>query len=85
MKLAWPLSGVVTMLMGYPLAVRGGRRFGLAYNIAVGLVVGFAYWAVLAMCAAGGKTGALGPAVAAWAPNGLFAALGCVLCMRRDV
>ena len=85
MKLAWPLSGVVTMLMGFPLAVRGGRRFGLGYNVAVGLVVGFGYWAVLATCAAGGKTGALDPIVAAWAPNGIFAALGCLLCTRRDV
>jgi LPS export ABC transporter permease LptG len=85
MKLAWPLSGVVTMLVGFPLAVRGGRRFGLGYNVAIGLVVGFAYWAVLAMCAAGGKTGALAPIVAAWAPNGVFAVIGCLLCMRRDV
>ena len=85
MKLAWPLSGVVTMLVGFPLAVRGGRRFGLAYNVAVGLIVGFAYWAVLATCAAGGKTGALSPAVAAWAPNAVFGTIGCLLCMRRDV
>jgi len=85
MKLAWPLSGVVTMLIGFPLAVGGGRRFGLAYNVAIGLAVGFAYWAVLAVCVAGGKTGGINPTVAAWAPNGVFAALGLILCTRRDV
>ena len=84
-KLAWPLSGIVTMLIGYPLAVRGGRRFGLAYNVAAGLAVGFAYWAVLAVCLAGGKTGGLDPTVAAWAPNAVFAVVGCLLCTRRDV
>ncbi len=85
LKLAWPLSGLITMLVGYPLAVRGGRRFGLAYNFAAGLAVGFAYWALFAVCVAGGKSGALPPAVAAWLPNGAFAAIGLALCARQDV
>ena len=85
LKLAWPLSGLVTMLVGFPLAVRGGRRFGVAHNLAAGLAVGFAYWAALAVCVASGKTGSLPPAVAAWLPNGLFAMLGAALCTRRDV
>jgi lipopolysaccharide export system permease protein len=85
MKLAWPFSGLVTLLVGFPLAVRGGRRFGLGYNVAAGLAVGFAYWALLAVCAASGKSGGIPPVVAAWGPNVVFAAIGCALCMRRDV
>ena len=85
LKLAWPASGLVTMLVGFPLAVRGGRRFGLAYNVAAGLAVGFAYWAVFAVCVASGKTGALAPVLAAWLPNFAFAAIGLALCARRDV
>jgi lipopolysaccharide export system permease protein len=85
LKLAWPLSGLVTMLVGFPLAVRGGRRFGVAYNVAAGLAVGFAYWAVFAVSAASGKTGTLHPALAAWLPNGIFAVTGLALCSRREV
>jgi lipopolysaccharide export system permease protein len=85
LKLAWPACGVVTMLVGFPLAVRGGRRFGIAYNVASGLAVGFVYWAVFAVCVAGGKSGALSPAVAAWLPNLTFATIGLALCARRDV
>ncbi len=85
MKLAWPFSGFVTLLIGFPLAVRGGRRFGLGYNVAAGLAVGFAYWALLAVCAATGKSGGIPPILAAWAPNAVFTAIGCALCIRRDV
>jgi lipopolysaccharide export system permease protein len=85
LKLAWPLSGIVTVLIGFPLAVRGGRRFGLGYNVAVGLLVGFAYWFVFAVSTAGGRGETLSPAVAAWAPNAMFAAVGIALFRLRDV
>jgi lipopolysaccharide export system permease protein len=85
LKLAWPLSGVVTVLIGFPLAVRGGRRFGLGYNVAVGLLVGFAYWFVFAVSTASGRGETLSPAMAAWAPNVIFAAVGVALFKLRDV
>lgn len=85
LKLAWPLSGVVTVLIGFPLAVRGGRRFGLGYNVAVGLLVGFAYWFLFAVSTAGGRSEALDPVIAAWAPNAIFAAVGIALFKLRDV
>lgn len=85
LKIAWPLSGVVTVLIGFPLAVRGGRRFGIGYNVAVGLLVGFAYWFVFAVSTASGRGDALGPAVAAWAPNAIFAVIGIALFKLRDV
>lgn len=85
LKIAWPLSGVVTVLIGFPLAVRGGRRFGLAYNVAVGLLVGFAYWFVFAVTTASGRGETISPLAAAWAPNAIFAAVGIALFKLRDV
>jgi lipopolysaccharide export system permease protein len=85
LKIAWPLSGIVTVLIGFPLAVRGGRRFGLGYNVAVGLLVGFAYWFVFAVSTAGGRGETLAPVLAAWAPNAIFAAVGAALFKLRDV
>lgn len=85
LKIAWPMSGIVTVLIGFPLAVRGGRRFGLGYNVTMGLLVGFAYWFVFAVSTAGGRGETLPPALAAWAPNALFAAIGAVLFKLRDV
>ena len=85
LKIAWPLSGVVTVLIGFPLAVRGGRRFGIGYNVAVGLLVGFAYWFIFAVSTAGGRGETLSPAVAAWAPNAIFALVGIALFKLRDV
>jgi lipopolysaccharide export system permease protein len=85
LKIAWPLSGLVSVLIGFPLAVRGGRRFGIGYNVAVGLLVGFAYWFVFAISTAGGRGETLSPAVAAWTPNVLFAIAGIALFKLRDV
>jgi lipopolysaccharide export system permease protein len=78
-KLAIPLSGVVGVLIGFPLAIRGGRRFGLGYNVTLGLIVGFAYWVVMGIAVSAGRTGLLHPALAAWSPNLLFAAIGLAL------
>jgi lipopolysaccharide export system permease protein len=78
-KLALPLAAVVSVLVGFPLAVRGGRRFGLAYNVSVGLVTGFAYWVTMAVSISAGRAGAVPPLIAAWSPNLIFAAAGVLL------
>lgn len=75
-KLALPFSGLITVLVGFPLAVRGGGRGGVAQNAVAGLTVGFAYWVTMAVALAAGRTGGLPPLVAAWAANILFAILG---------
>jgi len=84
-KLAIPFAGIVTVLVGFPLAVRGGRRFGLAYNVGVGLAMGFAFWATMAVALSAGRTGSLPPVVAAWTANAVFALLGVILQRTADV
>lgn len=83
LKLAWPFSGFVTAAIGFPLALRGGRRHGLAYNTGTALVLAFAYWITFAVSVAAGRTGGLPPTLAAWAPNLLFLAAGIGLQMAN--
>lgn len=83
-KLALPLSGIVSVLFGFPLAIRGGRRFGLGYNVSVGLVTGFLYWATLAFAVSAGRMGLVPPLLAAWSANAIFAGVGVVLLGARD-
>jgi lipopolysaccharide export system permease protein len=83
-KLALPFAGLVTVFVGFPLAIRGGKRFGLVYRTSLGIVVSFVYWAMLGMCVAAGHAGKLPPFVAAWSANFVFAALGAALFTRAD-
>ncbi|MFP6627325.1 MAG: LPS export ABC transporter permease LptG [Deltaproteobacteria bacterium] len=83
-KLAWPFCGMVTVLMAFPLAVRGGRRIGVSGNIGVGMFLCFAFWVTMAVALSAGRSGALSPAAAAWTANGLFTALGGLLYTNRN-
>lgn len=84
LKLAWPFTGVISMLVAAPLAARGGRRYGIGQNVAAGLLVGFCYWLLFAVCVAAGRTGDLPPAVAAWVPNLVFLGLGTLLLYHSE-
>jgi lipopolysaccharide export system permease protein len=84
LRLAWPVTGIVAVLLGFPLAVRGGRRFGIGYNIATGSLVGFSYWFLFALCSSAGRSGILSPVLAAWTPNVVFALFSVVLLSRRN-
>ncbi|MFT4571154.1 MAG: lipopolysaccharide export system permease protein [Hyphomicrobiaceae bacterium] len=83
-KLAWPFSGFVTVLVGFPLAVRGGRRAGVAQNIGLGLLVGLGYWVVTAVALSAGTSGAIHPALAAWTANLVFTAIAAILYLGTD-
>ncbi len=74
-KLAWPVSGFITVLVGFPLAVRGGRRGGMGYSLGAGMAVGFGYWVVTALALSAGRTGGIPAPLAAWAANGIFSLL----------
>ncbi len=85
LKLAMPVSGLVSVLVGFPLAVRGGRRGGIAYTLGLGMVVGFIYWVTMAVAVSAGHTGGMPPALAAWSANILFAILGGSLFLGSEV
>lgn len=77
-KIAFPFVTIVMTLIAVPFAVTTGRR-GALYGIGVGVVLALAYWTLISVSAAFGAAGLLPPALAAWAPNLLFAASAVVL------
>jgi lipopolysaccharide export system permease protein len=76
LKLALPAASLMMMLLAVPLAASGSRVTSLAASIALGFVVGFSYFVLVAFTRALGQSGALPPAVAAWTANVLFALVG---------
>lgn len=81
-KVALPFSGVITVLLGLPLALRGSRRSGSAQHIGTGMAVCFLYWLMQALTVSAGHAGTLPPIIAAWSANAVFALIGILLALR---
>jgi lipopolysaccharide export system permease protein len=85
-KLAAPFAGLVSIVLGFPLAVRAGRRGGgMMRNVGLGLAVSFAYWSATALSVSAGHSGTMPPLLAAWAPNAMFGVGGAALYLGREV
>ncbi len=80
-KLAIPAATLVIILFGAPLAT-SSKRGGATYGIGVALLSTILYLLLFKIFAAAGKTGAVPPFPAAWAPNFIFLAAGLVLLKR---
>jgi len=76
LKLALPAASLMMMLLAVPLAAVGTRVTSFAASLGLGFTVGFSYFVLVAFARALGQSGALPPALAAWAANGLFALVG---------
>lgn len=72
-KIAFPFVTIVMTLLAVPFAVTTGRR-GALYGIGAGVLLAILYWVALSVFGAVGTGGLLTPALAAWAPNIIFAA-----------
>ncbi|MFN2425673.1 MAG: LPS export ABC transporter permease LptG [Candidatus Binatia bacterium] len=81
-KFALPLSGIITVLIGLPLALRGSRRAGSAQHIGTGMGVCFLYWLMQALTVSAGHAGTLPPVIAAWSANAVFLLVGTLLALR---
>jgi lipopolysaccharide export system permease protein len=80
-KLAIPVAALVIILFGAPLA-NSSPRGGAAYGVGISLAVTIAYLMLFKVAGAAGNTGTLPPLLAAWLPNGLFAAAAVVFLAR---
>lgn len=70
-KFSYPLANLILVLIAVPLAsVR--RRGGQAVRIGLGLMVAFAYLAIMKLTEPFGYSGSIPPAITAWLPHGLF-------------
>lgn len=81
-KLALPLTTVVFVLIGVPLAITPPRvRYNRGFLFSVLII--FAYYLVRAMSISMGETGSLMPIFAAFAPNIILTIIGCWLYYRK--
>ncbi len=77
-KAAVPAVCVIMALVALPFAFRLGRR-GALYGIGVSLVLGMAYYVLIALFTTLGQTGTLPAMAAVWSPNLIFALLSLYL------
>ena len=73
-KLAFPLSSLLMVMIAAPLSIHRVRSGGPGRSIAVAVVIAFAYWALMSVGMALGRSGALPPTAAAWLSNIVVAA-----------
>jgi lipopolysaccharide export system permease protein len=73
-KLAYPLSVVLLAWLSLPFAFRTGRR-GAIGGIALALVLGMAYFGMMAFVTRLGEAAILPPVLASWTPTVVFALL----------
>ncbi len=70
-KFSYPLANLIVVLIAVPLAaVR--RRGGQAVRIGLGLLVAFAYLAIMKLTEPLGYSGTLSPIMTAWLPHAVF-------------
>lgn len=72
-----PFTIFVMAMIGAAFGIQVGKAAVIAWAAAC-IPAGFVYWAILSLGLAPGKGGILLPFLAAWSPNLLFAALGCL-------
>jgi lipopolysaccharide export system permease protein len=84
MKLAVPFTTFVLAAVAIPLAGRVRRHPSIAAVVGIGFVIGFAYWVLLGLTNSLGLSGALPPAVSAWAANIVFLLIGVALFLSQE-
>ena len=84
LKLAVPFTTLVLACVAIPLAGRVQRHPSIAAIVGVGLLIGCAYWVVLALANALGQSHVLPAVVSAWAANLIFFLLGAGLFLSSE-
>jgi lipopolysaccharide export system permease protein len=75
-RLAYPFAGVSGALVAVALALRRNRRGHVAAALVESVGVSLVFWGLQGVSWALGLSGRVPPAVAAWAPNAVFLAVG---------
>ena len=83
MKIAFPFTNVIVILLGAPLSARL-RRGGIALGVGLGLGLCFVYYGFIRVGQALGDHGVLPPLTAAWIGNIFFAITGLILLLRAE-
>ena len=86
-RLAFPFASFIAVVLALPLATQVGRRgknLGMAFGIALSVLLLFVYYIIMSAFLALGKSGAMNPYVAAWAPNAIMATAGALMFRRIE-
>jgi len=78
-KIAFTLVSIFVVIVGIAFSMRPERSGGVAQGVAAGLVIGFSYWLLFALCISLGRSGTLTPMLSAWLPNLIFGSLSVYL------
>ncbi len=81
-KVALPFANLIVVLVASPFALAHTKRGGVLVGIGISVALVFSYYAVMSISLALGKAGFIVPALAAWMPNVIFAALGIILILK---
>ncbi|MBI4457066.1 MAG: LPS export ABC transporter permease LptF [Acidobacteria bacterium] len=77
-KISFPAVSIIMAMIGIPFAFSMGRK-GALHGVTLGILIGIVYWGAFGISEVMGGSGMLAPALAAWAPNLLFATGGVYL------
>jgi lipopolysaccharide export system permease protein len=83
-KIAFPFLNVITIFIGVPFSLRSSRVGGMAFGVAMSMVIGFIYYVIFDLSVSFGHSGVLPPLFSAWAANILFSILGVYLLLRAE-
>ena len=81
LKIAIPVTCVIIMLIGAPLAT-STQRGGTAYGVAISLATTVIFLILLQLTQAIGAGGLVNPELAAWLPGALFTGIGTFLLIK---
>ncbi len=81
LKIAIPVTCVIIMLIGAPLAT-STQRGGTAYGIGISLAITVIFLMLLQLTQAIGAGGLVQPELAAWIPGAVFGVIGSILLSR---
>ena len=81
-KLALPITTIILVLVGVPLAITPPRvRYNRGFLFSILII--FAYYLIRALSISFGETGTIPPFIAAWLPNIILTIAGTILYYKK--
>ena len=82
LKISYPLTNFMMVLLGAPMASSVGRRTGKAASFGITILISFVFYGFIKGAQALGHNGYLQPLLAAWIGNIIFITVGTILLIK---